>query len=494
MTGRAARLAGAVAAIVLLAFAAHRHQLGIGLVGHDTLPLVLTARVHSFADLLETFTSEFMEDRFRLDYYRPMLNLSAAADEACFGLAPSGYQVHSIALFAAASAALFWLARRALGGRSLGPLVAALFFVLHPSHVDVLPIVARRHETLAALFAALALAVHLSPRALALRRPLVLPAFLALCAMGSKETALAFPALAFVAVLVFSPRGSGRLVHAAVATAGSWLALAVALAARFLVLGGMGGPPDRGIALHPDVALETITSLVLPQGPMRTGLGVALAVAVVAAVCFAAFGQRGGEEPRAQRRGAALLGLVWMVGTAAIHSLGGTHQPWYELLPLAGLAIVLAAVVDALSGALRAGAAPVRCWAALGLLAILLGWQVRYSPLVHPYPEWEKADRLLVRFFERVHPLLEVAEPGSVVRTPSVPVRLVDDRPGARVTDASILTQRSFQAWTELVWPDREFRVVRPDEEVEPAAGEVVVVFRRLKNVRAEDVRDTDGS
>ncbi len=492
--------------VVALAFLTHRYQIAIGLVGHDTLPVILTARVRSIADVLGLFAMKLMDDRFEQDYYRPILNLSVALDEQLYGLAARGFQVHSIAIFAAAAVALARLARQLLGPRAwIGPAVCGVVFTLHPSHVDVLPIVPRRHETLACLFAALALAALLSPRGLAKRGPPVLAGLWALLAMGSKETALAFPALACAAVFLRSPhagwRARGR--HALVATSPCWIALGVALAARFAVLGGMGGPKRHGAALHPRVAADILEGVLLPEALGRT-LGLALQAAIAVALAgawLASLASRDEARARWESRrfgGALSIAGLWMVGSALVHSLGGAHQPWYELLPLAGFALAAGSAVEALVATLRREARAteaarrrrVGAKAALGLLSVLLVLQTVTSPLVRRYPEWEQADQLGARYLARLWPLLDAAPPGSTVNAPKVPARVVGDRETPGVTDAAILTVRSVQAWTELEWPERRFRVVVAREATRARPGEVLVVLQGQKDVEAEVRRD----
>lgn len=509
---RAAGVAGALAAVlVALAFAAHRAVLGVGLVGHDTLPVILTSRVRSLADLGRLFGSKLMGDRFDQDYWRPVLSLGVALDERLFGLAPAGYQAHSILLLGLAGWALALLARRALlpCGRGLALACGAgagALFVLHPVHAAVLPIVPRRHEDLTVLFGALALALHLAQGERAPRRPLVAPAALALLAMGSKETAFALAPLATLAAFLAAPAADAsgepglarRARGALVASAGSWLALVVAFGARWLAVGGVGGPqrPNVDVGLHPEVAAAIARGALLPLEPMRSSPAALplLGALALAAATTAVLAARSARPWSGAALRAGLLGTATALGAALLQAAGERPQPWYPIPVVAGLCLALAALAAAAFHLLheRAAGLPARAaaGAALALALALAGWQARYSPLVVRYPEWEKADLLLERFFGSLRPTLAEAKPGTAVRAPAVPMRVVGSGEGVEVSDAAVLSQRSVQAWTELVFPGRRFRVVGPEEGERPRPGEVLVVFRRLKNVDADLLPD----
>ena len=65
-----------------------------------------------------------------------------------------------------------------------------VFFLLHPTHYEVIPVPPRRPEMLGCLFMSLSLAWQLSTAALRMRRPAIMPAIFALLAFGSKETTI----------------------------------------------------------------------------------------------------------------------------------------------------------------------------------------------------------------------------------------------------------------------------------------------------------------
>jgi hypothetical protein len=141
-----------MALVLAAAVAAHRPFLALGHLGWDTYPLILTSRIASATDLAGAFGEELMDGRYpNGHFYRPVTTLSFALDHAAWGLAPSGYHLTDLVLLLACALGVAALGRRLLGP-GVGPLAAALLFALHPLHVEILPVAARRADTLAQLF------------------------------------------------------------------------------------------------------------------------------------------------------------------------------------------------------------------------------------------------------------------------------------------------------------------------------------------------------
>ncbi|MFQ5749992.1 MAG: hypothetical protein ACE5H3_11125, partial [Planctomycetota bacterium] len=238
------RTALAVLALAAVVFLAYHPVLGFGMLGHDTYPVLASSTVHSPVDFLHLFTEKLMGGRFWSDFYRPVLNVTFSLDHALWGLDPFGFQLSTLLFFLACVLSIFFFVRRLAGpGARLAPFAAALVFALYPYQWEVLPSPSRRPEVLCCLFSVLSLHTLLAPSRLARMRPAILPGLLALVAIGSKETALLLPPLAFLLVLLYSTRSGflRRLGHALVLVSPLILAGALALAARFGVIGGLGG-------------------------------------------------------------------------------------------------------------------------------------------------------------------------------------------------------------------------------------------------------------
>lgn len=465
-----ARLFGPPLALAILATALlARQTLPVGLVGHDTYPVLLTS-----GDL----GTELMAGRYTADFYRPVLNLSVALDRAVFGLDATGYQVISVLLFGSGGFVVFLVARRLLGPSSLlGPLAATAAYLLHPSHIEVVPVVARRADLLCWLFAGLALALQPSIPG----RKALLAAVAGFLAMMSKEAGLLVPGLAFVTVLLLS-EGSGlgaRLRASFRATLPLWIALGLALAIRLAVLGGIGGHGEsvRGASLEriPSAMLAVWALLVEPQ-PVRAAdvVGspwvVLWSIVFAAGLAVAAFAR---EARPAFRAGA--VAFLWLVFLAATYALAGGIQAWYLLLPAASFSILLGAAVEG-AAALRVRFRAAALLAAA--VAILLVWQGRYSPLLLRYDAWDEATRATAGYLEPLGLRVEGATPGSAVLGGTLP-DWIPVKPGApSVRGASVLGPYSVEAWLELRFPGRALRV-SSDPEDAPAPGEVLVRVAR---------------
>ncbi len=458
-------LALAIAATALLG----RQTLPVGFVGHDTYPVVATSG---------DFGRELMAGRYTADFYRPVLNLSVAFDRALHGLDPAGYQITSLLLFGAGAFVVFLVARRLLGPASaLGPLAATVLYLLHPTHIEVVPVVARRADLLCWLFAGLALAIQPSIPG----RTAVLAAVSGFLAMMSKEAGLLVPGLAFVTVFVLSENGrAGARARASLrATLPSWIALGLALAIRFAVLGGIGGHGEtvRGGSIDriPSAMLAVWALLVEPQ-PVRAADVVGSPWVVLWSILFGAglaVAALRREARPALRAGA--VAFVWLLALAATYALAGGIQVWYLLLPAASFSILLGAAVEGVAAhraRFRAGALLA---AAVAILAL---WQGRYSPLVLRYGAWDEATRATVAYLEPLGSRVEQAAPGSTVEGGTLP-DWIPVTPGApSVRGASVLAPYSVEAWLELRLPGRALRV-SSDPEDAPAPGEVLVRVAR---------------
>lgn len=489
--------AAAAALIVLAGGALILRTRDLGLLGFDTYPLIIASRIATPGDLPGTLTEPLMDGRYPAGFYRPLLNVTFALDYALWGLAAPGYQLTNVLLLAGCAAGLYGLARRALGpGAVAGPLAAAAFFLLHPMHAEVLPVPARRPEALCGLLMAAALAAQLAPRALARARPALLPGVLGLLAMASKETALTLPLLVFPAVLLYSPRPAlrPRLVHALLATVPHAVAVAIMLAARLAVLGGLGGHGTTSVAAAaqrlPETVAHTAEWLICPQPAMRSvpplawlpaGLLSGLVLLAVAGLASRRQPDAARERPAQRPARAAVLALAWLAVLGVTYAIAGRMEPWYVLLPVAAAALLLAAVVEWLGGGLRAGRRPVRGVAAgaLALVGVLLAWQGRLSPMVHDYDEWWRGTVAAAGFLDELRERIGQAPPGTRLAVGRLPLWVRPDRAGPHVRGAAVLTDYSVQAWAELVFPGRPIRVrwagqVRGQA---PAADEVLVAL-----------------
>lgn len=478
--------AGLVAAAALRLYAQTRHY---GLVGWDSYPLVLAARVRSLSDLPGLVCERMLSETVVADWYRPLLQATLALDYALFGLEPAGYQATSVLAFAACAGALFWTARQ-LGIGGPGALVATALFLVHPLLFEVLPVVARRPDLLCCLFLLAALGAQVRAVRRGDARLPLLPAAFAGLAMLSKEPGFLAPAFAPVAVALYDRRApwrarGARAARALVPHAG---VLAGAFALRSAVLGGVTGqrpaPFAEGLLGLPQALAWTLREVVLPPpalhgSTLARGVALALAASVALALLFARGRPRADDDDLRLRAFGA--GCAWVVLVSFLYGVGGMWQAWYALIPSAGAAIALGAAAEALLAALLRSRGPARALAALAL-APLVAFALLHasvSPLFHRYDDWERVTMHTARYLETLDELVRVTRDGRAVRLRR-PRAQVRGRPGdPHVRSAMVLQPYTLEAWAELTHPERTIRVVEAsDPRAERASpGELVLVL-----------------
>lgn len=459
-----------------------------GLMGWDSYPIIVTSRIQNGTDFFGTFTEELMDGRYFGHYYRPLLNLSFAADYLFWGADSFGYQLTNAVLFGLAGFVLFALARRMNGARALvGPTVGLAFFLLQESHFEVIPVASRRPELLCAVFAGLALFVQLSPKSLGKKWPWA-PAFWMACAAASKETGYVLPVLGVLAVFSWSPapRVAERALQALRAGIMHAAFVGIVLIARLSVLGGLGGPgakPPAGGRSALALSETLFGRLFVPQS-MTADRDLFSWLVIGLAVCFLAAAwlcrtksegnERSGSETSPTR--AAILGACWVLVVGLLYGLSRSIEQWYLFLPVAGLSLVLGAGSELLWSAWR------RCVAGRGVAVVggllLLSFcyvQTRYSPLLRSYPEWEKASQVSEAFLTRLEMTIDSAPDGAVVTAPPLPRWFPPAKEGPTIRGAAIMDVYSVQAWAELILPERKVRVVRGRAPSRPASDEVIV-------------------
>lgn len=469
---------------------------GYGLMGYDSYPLILTARIESFGDFIGSFTEKMMDGRYHGDYFRPLLNLSFAADERLFGLEPWGYQLTGALLFGGAGLAIWLLAGRLTGKPAgWGALVALLFFLVHDSHFEVVPVPARRPELLCALFACIALWTQILPRQLEKRWP-ILPAVFMVAAAAAKETGYVLPAVALLAVFCYSREtgAAARLRHVLRATLPHAVLLGILFALRLASLGGLGGPAPLPPGFQGPGPLELSKTLferlLLPQTFSDLGSGLLalalVAIALLVLLALRGFLRRSASSQQALPEFAArgvLVALSWILIVGLLYGISRSIEQWYLFLPVVGLSLLLGAGTEVLLVAWRREHPAFKSLAALvGLMLLVFAYfQGRYSPLWHSYPEWRLATEASDEFFEKLGQRMAASEPGQPIKAPPLPMWYPPAQEGPAVRGAAILDVYSVQAWAELRFPERKWRAINrpPLTPMEP--GETAIQLIRPK-------------
>jgi tetratricopeptide (TPR) repeat protein len=344
----------------------------------------------------------------------PMLTLWA---QARVSMAMPWLRLGNLALHAGCGALLLAFLRRRLGVPPRVALFITLLFVIHPSTTEVAMWLTGRHDSVAVLCALGALLAWPAGEA-GRQRPLpgvVAASALALLAFLSKEPYVIVPALLVLddvrARLASSASGAGPSRASA-----AWLACPfAAVAVGFAIRAGLGIPSSSAqLGASPLVHVQTYGTLLVHYGAQLAALtngistasyrAVALPTALAAAFGIAAPIAALADQARRgrARAGVAAFGLAWFALALAPHVVSlpsiGMFGNRYGYFPAMGLAVALAAGLDAISVRAATSLArlrPVLAGAAV-LLVLVLGIQTAAEASV-----WKDAESLFGADVER---------------------------------------------------------------------------------------------
>jgi hypothetical protein len=381
-------------ALVLLALG---QFLQVGLVSTDWWPVVSTNRVQNLSEFIRAFQEpigagdpHFIKETAR--HYRPLATLSFALDYKLWGLDGAGWQLTNLVVHLGVTLGVYALVRT-LGLARWAATLAAAVFTLHPAIVGTEPGIARRHDTLSALFLIVSLV-------LLLRSQRLWPGILFLLSVLSKETSLA--ALPFVPLLL-------KAVDRPMTRA--WVLLpptAIGLGMRLLAIGDLGGygtatvPSLDALPIYWDRIGKYFTDLFFPL-PVRPGTVAAVVLVTAFIVVVGALLTLPHRE-----RYLGFVGLLWVYGFALFY--GGLKVyagSWYLYIPLVGVGICVAALA---SGGFARRAARVG-WLPLGLATVIAAGVLVGSPLLSPYPEWSQSHVLVDDYLRHVDTCTEDGNP-----------------------------------------------------------------------------------
>jgi len=469
--------------VFVAAFVLHMDNLNNTLLGWDTYATIISSRIESSADFWGTFSEVMMDGRLTFgNFYRPVGNLFIAVDHAVWGLEPFGYQLTNLVLWSLSASLMFLLARRLLSGEALfGPVVAVVFYVLHPAVLSILSIAARQTETLQIIFILLTLiSLPTSEEERNVRRQLLAGLFAAL-AVGSKETGIIVLPLSIIHQFlmiertVFLDRATGAiraLIPAGVLIAG-------VLAARFAVIGGMGGYHEAAatsfverMAAFWHMYLQTVAVTGAPGHSNAAGIiSVLILLALVSVLVWLLRVSQGwGQEQRRRVTGLGAVGLFWLLGQVVLVCMSFQFSPRYIVGMVAGLALILAALAEGIS--ITRGIAHARRRSALALAAamLVLGMMpgLAGSTLWYGYPAFAEASRIQKRELQILADELRARPPPKpVVITVQRQVAITDKA----VDHAWMLSPWGLQAWLEMSFPDTPYHIsmnnnVRPSRSL----------------------------
>jgi len=144
--------------------------------------------------------------------YRPLMLANFALEKTLFNGTAGAYHFFNVFYFALACGAFYLFLKKALGAESLIPFLAALFFVAHPIHTEVVANIKSRDEILSFMFVALSLLYLLKYVQNGERtKNLILSLVCYLAATLSKETGLAMLGLVPLTLWFFTDLKLSRI-------------------------------------------------------------------------------------------------------------------------------------------------------------------------------------------------------------------------------------------------------------------------------------------
>jgi hypothetical protein len=478
-------------ACALVAVLVWRPLLDLSLLGWDSYPMIAAGKVSGLGEVFATFGEELMDGRYPLGrYWRPLVHLSFALDHALWGLDPFGYHLSDLVLLAAGAGLTAALAVRLLElpprSAPVAGLVAGLAFALHPVHFEILPVAPRRADALAVLFTLLAL--HVAGGGVRSIARALLVGLICAAAFAAKETGVV--ALAAVALLVFV-RGpdegpepfSARCARTARALWPALVPVAAAIAARTVVLGGLGGGIESSLtagfaSLHLQAAAYVRRLSLPPTWVQADQAGPLTLAAAAAALVFAAVTTR-----RAGRSLGRPFGFLagWAFVLAVLTSMSGLGHDWYlfPFLPLWGLGLGLLAGSGLAAIRPRDPLGGVVGLASLALAATLVLVPATASPLGDEAEEFHAASTFERRFLEDFEREARAVGPGGVITVERFPVKLYVLGEGEQARtfhrEIYILGHYSLEAWGDLVLGPGTLRVHWPGASSKRPGGPGVI-------------------
>jgi len=349
-------------------------------------------------------------------FFRPFGYLAFAAEAPLFGLNRIGWHAFSLCLHVLTGLLVYHLAR-ALRTGTYAALAAMLYFLLHGSRPEAVAWVSAQFDLWAALFVLAALAAFLRYRET--RRVLWQAASLAalLCGLLSKESAYVYPL-----ILILWLRLHGAKWRESIMQAVPPLALTVVVFAyRVFLLGGIGGYRDatNGATFFFNLSLVRTAKGLLARSAAITMFpinwsaanelwliaGVVAALLVMLAVAV--------REPFGRRvdRNRIWFGLgFFLLCALPVHLFllidADLEKSRVLYLPMAGAALALAAVLEALR----------KTWAVALAAAILL---FQAAALQHNLEIWARVSELAENTCASA--AREVARAPGLVRMTGIP-------------------------------------------------------------------------
>lgn len=467
--------------LAAVTFAAFLPALRGGFVYDSRIQVLTDSFLHDAANWPAVLTGRVL-GRDVLDFNRPAMLASLMLDAAMWGKEPFGYHLTSVLLHTL-DVVLVWLLLDRLGaprpdrGMLTPAVIGALVFALHPIVTETVCEPSYREDLLVATFTLAALLIALGARPTSPSSAAVSPqppwspgrrnaACLgcALLAVASKESGVALPFLLLITWALFGRREPGRFWGMTIV--GTAVVVAAFLGARFLLEPEasriFGKPEPLGGSLGATLAIESRILALDAQlilWPVNQSADYQLASlghlplsrALVILACLMAAWLFGVRHDRRLLLAGALVGLPLL----PVSNLWPIFQPAadrYLYLPMAGVALVVASLLDAEWWPKHSQARRLALGAALVVVASLAVASVRRQTVWHdPIALWEDTLRKEPRSFAGAWSLSEAlfdsGRPADAERAARLAVQLSGgEHGGAWATLAVIVADRGRKA------------------------------------------------
>lgn len=348
----------------LAAFLIYAHSLSFGFVHDDWGQIVYNKQIQSwsyFPRLLSTHVwSQFSNAYNGPEYYRPVFSLWMLAVHTITGLSPFGWHLSNVLLHVIATFAVYLFASELLNSQIAASAVA-LFFAVHPAHIEDVCWVAASNEMIYTVFLLCSFVCLL--RWLERSQPvwiwLSLGAWCA--ALFAKETAIAvLPIFVLLALRGWSKQGFRnclKIVAAYAAVAAVYLAVRLALLHTILSQHNGGVSWKEVVLTGPFATMFYLKKLIIPtelfpeyriviqrEATLEVWLAAGLILLVIALLVYL------GRESRVWLVGLAFVCLPLLPVLAGIHFYSGIIEieavhDRYLYLPSVGLTLMLGLLV-----------------------------------------------------------------------------------------------------------------------------------------------------
>lgn len=462
--------------LIVLTFVVYQDILGYFFTGRDAISFVAEGRVHNWRDVIAFFTRrQFSGSTFPGAFYRPVSSLSFAFDVALWGLNPFGYHLTDLLVHGLVSLLVYLLGRRMMHLSQAGAFLAAVLFVIHPTHQGIIPVVARRIDPIATLWAFLALLLFVEGHRNPARAGLRVASWTAYgLALLSKETAVvAMPVMGLWVLAHETNHHQVRPWRAACRELAPIVLITLGfLVLRTLILGGLGGYADKSpltfdaaklsaLAYHYWLLLFNPFSLRLDHRLAAECVGLTM----LALIALAAYGRWRwmGCTPFPY-----LLGVVWVICLLLLLLAAQTLTTQHAYTSLAWLCL-LGARLGEDSWALLClekplGRPPITILRGTGLLGlmgvlILAGAILWSSPLREHPRAWQEVGESQKRFLLALEGKLLPLPDDRRVGLSNLPFLQPVDPWQHQVAYLSWLSDYAILDWLAMRYPDRHWNL-----------------------------------